>query len=191
MLSFPSISYGLIDVTLDAILRFRCWTWFSQSPEWNLVWDDFDNFFMPQIKHSVSFLQQHWPLKQIYVVAFMRVKMIARKSCLLFAFAPDWFRRKWQSTNKFLHSTDNWSIINELYRCWSQRLHVHQCMPPLMPPRNMQTICIFFDGGTSVKRIGQRKHIVSCWVVGMSEDGPEIYSMFAGTENALILLSFY
>lgn len=70
-----------------------------------------------------------------------------------------------QLTNKFPH---NWSIINELYRCWSQRLHVHPCMPPLKPPRNKQTICIFFDGGTSVKRIEQREQIVSCWVVGMS-----------------------
>ena len=64
-------------------------------------------------------------------------------------------------------------------------------MPPLKPPRNKQTICIFFDGGTSVKRIEQREQIVSCWVVGMSEDRAEIYSMFAVPENALILLSFY
>lgn len=66
---------------------------------------------------------------------------------------------------------DNCCIINELYRCWSQRLHVHQCMPPLKPPRSMQTICIFFDGGTSVKRIGQRKQIVSCWAVGCRKMG--------------------
>lgn len=42
-----------------------------------------------------------------------------------------------------------------------------------------------------MKRIEQREQIVSCWVVGMSEDGAEIYSMFAVPENALILLSFY
>lgn len=42
-----------------------------------------------------------------------------------------------------------------------------------------------------MKRIGQREQIISCWAVGMSEDGAEIYSMFAVTENALILLSFY
>lgn len=42
-----------------------------------------------------------------------------------------------------------------------------------------------------MKRIEQREQIVSCWVVGMSEDRAEIYSMFAVPENALILLSFY
>lgn len=38
-----------------------------------------------------------------------------------------------------------------------------------------------------MKRNGQREQIVSFWAVGMSE----IYSMFAVTENAFILLSFY